>query len=210
MILATSTCSSTLSDRMPSNTSSAFRGFNRSSTATERSEFPRWRSGRSFASRQTGAAIPDPVRRRRPFASATTFLVNLIARSVEAGPRHWDIFRRLCADNQVSGSDVTEPGTRRLPSSMAASGSRSTATSPASPASNGRRQRRPPDSSRPQSRSGPTAAGRRVCPCRASIQPGYSSGSALTASSVAISSAESDSVTSPRCCRRAGRRAWRR
>jgi len=64
-----------------------------------------------------GAVVRITTNRRsypRPSTSAEAFhfcdhlLGQPHCEVVEAGPRHWDIFRRLCADNQVLGSDVTD------------------------------------------------------------------------------------------------------
>jgi predicted nucleic acid-binding protein len=82
--------------------------------------------------------VTNPRAFKTPSATAEAFgfCDNLLRQPhcqiVEPGERHWDIFRRLCSETDTRGARATDTWLA-APSSGAAYGSRSTATTRASP-----------------------------------------------------------------------------
>lgn len=67
-------------------------------------------------------AFGTPSAIQEAFGFCEDLLAQPHCQVVEPGDRHWGIFRRLCIETDTRGSRV--PGSRLLPSSGAASGSR--------------------------------------------------------------------------------------
>jgi predicted nucleic acid-binding protein len=78
--------------------------------------------------------FPEPSTHDEAFDFCEDLMAQPNCQIIEPGERHWQIFRRLCVDANITGPAYPTSGTPPSPSSMAANGLRWIAISDGSPA----------------------------------------------------------------------------